>query len=48
MRPQKDITDQFDEIDLTIVGEEIFGLNGDQPGDGSKEAHICVFMLWLF
>jgi hypothetical protein len=48
VRLQKDITDQFHENIVAIVGEEILGLNGHQPGDEGKEGHICVFMKWLF
>jgi hypothetical protein len=44
MRLQKDITDLFNEIVVTIVGEEIHGLNGQQPGDESKDGHLCVFI----
>jgi hypothetical protein len=48
VRLRKDITDQFYEIVVTIVGEEILGLNGHQPGDEGKEGHFCVFMKQLF
>jgi hypothetical protein len=41
---RKDITDQFHEIVVAIVGEEILGLNGHQPGDEGKEGHFCVFL----
>jgi hypothetical protein len=44
VRLRKDITDQFYVIIVTIVGEEILGLNGHQPGDEGKEGHFCVFM----
>jgi hypothetical protein len=44
VRLHKDITDQFYEIIVTIVGEEILGLNGHQSGDEGKEGHFCVFM----
>jgi hypothetical protein len=43
----KDIANQFHEIIVEIVGEEILGLNGHQPGDEGKEGHFCVFMKWL-
>jgi hypothetical protein len=48
MRFQKDIADQFHEIVIAIVGEEILGLNDHQRGDGGKEGHFCVFMRLLF
>jgi hypothetical protein len=48
MRHRKDIIDQFYEIVVTIVGEEILILNSHQPGDKSKEGHFCVFMQRLF
>jgi hypothetical protein len=48
VRLQKDIADQFHEIIVAIVGEEILGVNGHQPGDESKEGHFCVFMKRLF
>jgi hypothetical protein len=44
----KDITNQFHEIVIAIVGEEILELNGHQPGDEGKEGHFCVFMKRLF
>jgi hypothetical protein len=47
MRLQNDIVDQFHEIIVIIVVEEILGLNGHQPGDES-EGHSCVFMQQLF
>jgi hypothetical protein len=48
MRFQKDITDQFHEIVVLIVGEEILRLNDHQSGDEGKEGHFCVFMQQLF
>jgi hypothetical protein len=48
MRLRNDITAQFHEIVIAIVGEEILGLNGHQPGDEGKEGHFCVFMQQLF
>jgi hypothetical protein len=44
----KDITNQFHEIVIAIVGEEILELNGHQPSDEGKEGHFCVFMKRLF
>jgi hypothetical protein len=48
VRLQKDIANQFQEIIIAIVGEEIVGLNGRQLGDEGKEGHFCVFMKRLF
>jgi hypothetical protein len=48
VRLQKDIADQFHEIIVAIVGEEILGLNDHYPGDEVKEGHFCVFMKWIF
>jgi hypothetical protein len=48
VRLRNDITNQFHEIIVTIVGEEILGLNDHQPGDEGKECHFCVFMKRLF
>jgi hypothetical protein len=48
VRLWKDIIDQFHEIVVVIIGEEILGLNGHQLGDEGKEGHFCVFMKWLF
>jgi hypothetical protein len=48
VRLQKDITDQFQEIIVAIVREEILGLNGHRPGDEGKEGHFCVFLKRLF
>jgi hypothetical protein len=48
MRLQKDIADQFYEIVVVIVGEEIFGLNDHHLDDEVKEGHFCVFMKWIF
>jgi hypothetical protein len=48
VRLQKDIIDQFHEIIVAIVGEEILELNGHQPGDEGKEGHFCVLMKRLF
>jgi hypothetical protein len=42
VRLQKVIDDQFQEIIVVIVGEEILGLNGHQPGDEGKEGLFCV------
>jgi hypothetical protein len=42
VRLQKVIDDQFQEIIVVIVGEEILGLNGHQPGDEGKEGHFRV------
>jgi hypothetical protein len=44
MRLQKDIADQFQEIIVAIIGEEILGLNGHQPGDEGKEGHIMALL----
>jgi hypothetical protein len=44
MRLRKDIADQFHDIVLAIIEEEILGLNGHQPGDEGNEGHFCVFM----
>jgi hypothetical protein len=44
MRLQKDIVDQFHEIIVTIVGDEIIRLNDHQSGDESKKGHFYVFM----
>jgi hypothetical protein len=48
VRLRKDIIDQFHEIIVAIVEEEILGVNGHQPGDEGMEGHFCVFMKWLF
>jgi hypothetical protein len=48
VRLQKDITDQFYEIIVAIVGEEILGLNGHQSDNEGKKGHLCVFMKRLF
>jgi hypothetical protein len=48
VRVWKDIAGQFQEIVVIIIGEEILGLNGTQPGDEGKERHLCMFMKWLF
>jgi hypothetical protein len=48
VRLRKDITDKFHQFIVAIVGEEIHGLNGHQPGDEDKEGHFCVFMKWIF
>jgi hypothetical protein len=45
---QKDITNQFNEIIVIIIGEEILKLNGHQSDHESKEGHFCVFMRRLF
>jgi hypothetical protein len=45
---QKDITDQFHEIIVIIIGEEIIRFNGHKSGDESKESDLCVFMQRLF
>jgi hypothetical protein len=45
---QKDITDPFDKIVVTIREEEILRLNGYKSGHESKEGHFCVFMQWLY
>jgi hypothetical protein len=43
VRLQKDITDQFHEIIIAIIRENILGLNGHQPGDEGKEGSLlCV------
>jgi hypothetical protein len=44
MRLRKNITDQFHEVVVTIIGEEILRLNGYKLGDESKEVHLCVLM----
>jgi hypothetical protein len=44
MTHQNDITDQFHDIVVTIVGKEILGLNGHQLGDGRNEGHFCLFI----
>jgi hypothetical protein len=41
---RKDITNQFHEIVVAIVREEILRLNGHHPGDEGKEGHFCMFM----
>jgi hypothetical protein len=43
-RLQKDIANQFDEIVLTIIGEELLRLNCHKSGHESKEGHFYVFM----
>jgi hypothetical protein len=48
MRLQKDIVDQFHEIIVSIIREEILKLNGHQSDDEGKEDHFCVFMKRLF
>jgi uncharacterized protein YbcI len=48
VRLQKDMTDQFQEIVVAIIGEEIVGFNGHQSSDEGKEGHFCVFMKRLF
>jgi hypothetical protein len=48
VRLQKDIADQFHEIVVAIIGEEILGLNGHQLGDEGKEGHFYVFMQCVF
>jgi hypothetical protein len=48
VRLWKDIADQFHEIILAIIREQILGLNGHQLGDEGKESHLCVFMKQLF
>jgi hypothetical protein len=48
VRLEKDIADQFYEIIIAIVGEEILELNGHQVGDEGKEGHLCVFMKQFF
>jgi hypothetical protein len=48
VRLWKDIVDQFHEIVVAIIGEEILGLNGHQSVDKGKEGHFCVFMKRLF
>jgi hypothetical protein len=45
---QKDINDQFHEIVVAIVREEILGLNGHQPRDEGKKGHFWVFLKQLF
>jgi hypothetical protein len=45
---QKDITDQFHEVVVAIIREEIFGLNGHKSGDESKRGHFCVLLQQLF
>jgi hypothetical protein len=45
---QKDITNQFNEIIVIIIGEEILKLHGHQSDHESKEGHFCVFMQRLF
>jgi hypothetical protein len=43
VRLWKDITDQFHEVIVAIVGEEILELNDHQLGDKHKEGHfLCV------
>jgi hypothetical protein len=44
----KDMTDQFQEVVVAIIGEGIFKLNGHKSGDESKEGHLCVLLQWLF
>jgi hypothetical protein len=48
VRLWKYIADQFHEIVLAIIGEEIHGLNGHQLGNEGKEGHSCVLMKQLF
>jgi hypothetical protein len=45
---QKDITDQFYEVIVIIIGEEILRLNDHKSGDGSKEDHLCVLIHRIF
>jgi hypothetical protein len=40
----KDISNQFYEIVVTIIGEEILQLNGYKLGHESWEGHLCVLM----
>jgi hypothetical protein len=42
VRLQKDTVDQFQEIIVAIIGEEILGLNGHRSGDEGNEGHLCV------
>jgi hypothetical protein len=48
VRLRKDIVDQFHEIVVTIIGEEILGLNSHQSGNECKEGHFCVLIKRLF
>jgi hypothetical protein len=48
VRLRKDIADQFHEIIVPIIREEILRLNDHQLGDEGKECHFCVFMQRLF
>jgi hypothetical protein len=48
VRLWKNIDDQFHEIDVVIVGEEIVGLNSHQLGDEGKDGHFHVFVKRLF
>jgi hypothetical protein len=48
VRLRKHIADQFHEIIVVIIGEEILGLIGHHPGDEGKEGHFCVFMKRIF
>jgi hypothetical protein len=40
----KDISNQFYDIIVTIIVEEILQLNGYMSGHESKEGHLCVLM----
>jgi hypothetical protein len=44
----KDIADQFYEVVVATIGEEILRLNDHKLGDESKEGHFCVFLQRLF
>jgi hypothetical protein len=46
VRLQKDIADQFHEIVVANIGEEILGLNGHQPGDEGKEGPMTARLKW--
>jgi hypothetical protein len=48
MKLWKDITDQFHEVIVAIIGEEILRHNGHKSGDESNEGHFCVLMQRLF
>jgi hypothetical protein len=45
VRLRKDIDDQFYEIIVVIIREEILKLNGHQPSDEDKEGHFYVFIV---
>jgi hypothetical protein len=47
VRLRKDVIDQFHDIIVAIVGEEILGLNSHQSDDEGKEDHFCVFIKQL-